>query len=136
MESLACEHHLEAIELWRIVRAGDLKATVGAQRGNSEVESGSGEHSDIDCGSTRVGDALPYGAGQGFSTGAVVSSNGNRRSLPEPLVCHAAEGLTKCVGKLGSQLAVNQATNVVLSEYGLRDVHRSSQPAVTARAFR
>jgi hypothetical protein len=136
MESLACEHHLEAVELGRIMRTRDLKATVSAQRGYSEVESRSREHSNVDCSSPRVNNSLPHCARQCISTGAIVSSNSNRGSLTEPLVCHAAERLTECAGEFGSQLAVNQAANVVLSEYRLRDVHRSSQPAVTARAFR
>ena len=53
------EHHLEAVELGRVVRARDLDAAVDVERLGREVERGRGQLADVDRDSARGGDAFP-----------------------------------------------------------------------------
>ncbi len=57
VQRLSGEHHLEAVELGRIVGAGDLESAVGLQGMNREVERRRGQHSHIDGRRPRLGNA-------------------------------------------------------------------------------
>src|SRR6185369_11265575 len=50
VERVAAEHQLEAVELGRVVRPGDLDPAVRAERGDPEIERRCGQHADIDRG--------------------------------------------------------------------------------------
>jgi hypothetical protein len=57
VQRLSGEHHLEAVELGRIVGPGDLESAVGLQSMNREVERRRGQHSHIDGGRPRLGNS-------------------------------------------------------------------------------
>ena len=58
------EHHLEAVELGRIVRAGDLNAAVDVERLGREVQRRRGQLADINRHATRCGDSFAYTFGE------------------------------------------------------------------------
>src|SRR4051812_43797063 len=60
VKRLASEHHLEAVELGRIVRSGDLEPGIGAERGDREVEGRRGESAHTHGGAARLDDPCPH----------------------------------------------------------------------------
>ena len=85
MKWLAGEHHLEAVELGRIVRAGDLESAVGPERGDAEVERRRGHHTHVDRGGAGVGDTLPDPCGERWPDGRLsrpTAMTGARPSAP------------------------------------------------------
>ncbi len=60
VKGLAGQHHLETVELGRVVRAGHLHAAVGLERGHREVQRRGRQRADIDRGAAGVGDAEPH----------------------------------------------------------------------------
>ena len=58
------QHHLEAVELGRIVRAGDLNAAVDVERLGREVQSGRRQLADINRHAARRRDSFAYAFGE------------------------------------------------------------------------
>jgi hypothetical protein len=127
VKRLTGEHHLETIELGRIVGARHLQTGIGLEGRHGEIERGCRQHTHVDGGSTGLGDALSHTTRQRITAGTIIPADSNHRGPAEPLVRHAAEGAAQGPRELRSQLAVDETSDVVLPEDGFRNVHFSSR---------
>ena len=85
VKRLAAEHHLEAVELGRIVGAGDLHPAVGLQGGDGEVECRRRQRAHVHRGATRVGDAETHALRQARAGGPVVTPDRDHGRAAETL---------------------------------------------------
>ena len=123
VEGFVAEDHFEAVELGRIVAAGDLESAVGLQRGDGEVERGRGKRAHVHCGPTGVDDALPDAAGELRTGRPVIASDRDGRRASQPLPGHTGERLADGAGQLGRELPPHDPADVVLPEDRLGNVH-------------
>ena len=132
MKRLAREHHLEPVELGRIVGPGDLNAPVGPQRGDGEVQRRSGQRPHVDGGASRLHDAAPDALRQLATRRPVVAPHRDGGRVTDALPGRRREGAAQGTREVGGQLAADQAAHVVLPEDRLGDVHVACSPRPTA----
>ena len=124
MERLTAQNHLEAVELGRIVGAGDLEPAVGLECGDGEVQRRRWECAHVDRGSTGLGDASADTPRELGPRGAIVSADGDGWRPAKACPGHTREGAADGTPQFGRQLLADDPSHVVLAEDGLRDVHR------------
>ncbi len=114
VERLGAQHHLEAVIVRRVVRAGDLQAAVGAQVMHGEVHHRRRPHADLQ-------DLQPgrheAGAGGGGELGRAQPAVIAQHDLPAAGGHdHGAEGLADGARVGGVQRGADDAANVVLAQ--------------------
>src|SRR5439155_21491116 len=117
---LAAQHDLEAVELGRIVGAGDLNAAVHGQRVGREVERWRGQLADIDRGAAGGDDAAAHGGRERSPRRAVVSPHGEPwRAVPAQAgAAQGGDALPDGVRQLVRGLVTHGAADGVLWESG------------------
>jgi hypothetical protein len=123
MKRFAGQHHLEPVELRRIVRPGNLQPGIGLEGRHREVEGRGRERAHVDRGPARLGYSFSDSLRQRGAGGPVVSPNRDHRRASHSIGSHTAEGPAERAGKLRRELAIDYAADIILSEDGLGDVH-------------
>ena len=137
VERLAREHKLESVEFRRVVRPGDLHATIDAQRLDREIQRGrrNGARGRSTAAPVEESPAAKR-RGKAVARWPVVAPHGEARGAPKPLAGGAPERTAEVLGEFRRQLTVDDATDVVLAKYGPGDFHSSAAISAGRRAAR
>ena len=123
VKGLPGEHHLEAVELGRIVRPGDLHARIRPERVDAEVEGRRGHRAHVDRRGAGLDDSAPDRCRERTARRPVVASHSHNGGPTQSLPRGAGEGAPEPAGELGRELRPDDAADVVLAKDRLGDVH-------------
>ena len=126
------EHHLEAVELGRIVRPGDLNAAVHGEGLGGEVECRRRDLADVYRRSARGGDPFAHTVRERRAGRPVIASDRDARRLAavlEPLPRERRVRLADRPGGVRGQLIADRTADVVLPKNRGRELHGMDPPS-------
>ena len=115
-ERLLAHHHLEAVVVRRIVRAGDLDAAVGIEVVDGEIEHRRRRHADV--GDVDAGGRQAFDAGGGQFGRAQPAVIAQRHAATALAADHRAEGAADGARVGGMHRVADDAADVVLAQDG------------------
>jgi hypothetical protein len=116
VEGRSCDHHLEPVELWRIVGTRHLNPTIDVEFVQGEVEGWRRQHTDIDGRTTSLSNAVAHGAREQIAGRTIVPPDGNFRIAAHSLPCDGGDGPANGVRQRRRQIFANDTTDVILPE--------------------